>query len=79
MRIKFQDQVLADLSFLFFFAVFFFFLNILLLFIYSHVRTLFGSFLPLVPLPSSLPPSHPPHFLAEPGSALIFNFVEEKT
>jgi hypothetical protein len=46
----------------------------LFLFIYSHVHTLFGSFLHPAPLPHPLP-----HLL--PGksySALITNFVEEK-
>jgi hypothetical protein len=42
---------------------------LLLLFIYSHVHTFFGSFLPPVPL------RHP----LLPCSALISNFVEEKT
>jgi hypothetical protein len=35
------------------------------LFIYSHVHTLFGSFLPPTPLPKPLPPI-PPHFQAKP-------------
>jgi hypothetical protein len=50
---------------------------LLLLFIYSHVCTLFGSFLPPAPLPTfSLPlPSLP----ARNFSALISNFVEQKT
>jgi hypothetical protein len=46
-------------------------------FVYSHVHTLFGSFLPPNPAPSL---SFPPPLL--PGricSALISNFVEEKT
>jgi hypothetical protein len=57
--------------------IYFLFLKIFLLFIYSHVLTLFGSFPPHPhPPPSSL---LPPHFQAEPVSALISNFVEEKT
>jgi hypothetical protein len=47
------------------------------LFVYSHVHTLFGPFLPSIPCPLSLPlPT-----LSLPGrvcSALISNFVEEK-
>jgi hypothetical protein len=46
--------------------LFFFFL-----FIYLHVHTLFGPFLPLLP--------HPPPTLLTSCSALISNFVEEKT
>jgi hypothetical protein len=49
-----------------------------LLFIYSYVYTLFESFLPSALLP---PPSYPPLSLL-PGrtcSALISNFIEEKT
>jgi hypothetical protein len=45
---------------------------LLLLFIYSHVRTLFGSFLPPAALPHSLPLS-PAHFQAE--SVLPFSLI----
>jgi hypothetical protein len=58
-------------------GVFIVFFNLLFLFIYSHVHTSFGSFLPPAPPPPSL-------LLLSllPGrtcSALISNFVEEKT
>jgi hypothetical protein len=43
-------------------------------FIYSHVHTLFGSFLLPAPLPHAFP-SVPGRYC----SALITNFVEEKT
>jgi hypothetical protein len=42
------------------------------LFIYSHVHTLFGSFLPLPPFP-------PPSVSGWSHSALVTDFVEEKT
>jgi hypothetical protein len=50
---------------------------LLLLFICSHVHTLFGSFLHPAPLPhpSPLPTSVPGRYC----SALITDFVEEKT
>jgi hypothetical protein len=52
--------------------IFYFILFLNLLFIYSHVHTLFGSFLPPAPLST---PSLP----GGTCSALISNFVEEKT
>jgi hypothetical protein len=53
-------SILSDHLFSFFFLM----LN-LLLFIYSHVCTLFGSFLPPAPIPHPLVPC-PPCFQAEP-------------
>jgi hypothetical protein len=47
----------------FFFCIHNFVFKIFLLFIYSHVCTLFGSFLPPAHLPHLLP-QHPPHFQA---------------
>jgi hypothetical protein len=52
------------------------FLNFFLLFSYSQVHTLFGSFLPLSPSPNLSPLPH-----SVPGrscSAFITSFVEEK-
>jgi hypothetical protein len=48
-----------------------------LLFIYSHVCSLFMSF--LSPCPPSLAPPLPPSLPGRICSALIANFVEEKT
>jgi hypothetical protein len=52
----------------------FLFLNFL--FIYSHVHTVFGSFLSPAPHPLLLSPASLP---GKTCSALISNFVEEKT
>jgi hypothetical protein len=54
----------------------FYLTDFLLLFIYSHMRTLFGSFLHLALLPKLSPPSPVP---GRSHSAFITNFVEEKT
>jgi hypothetical protein len=51
------------------------FSELFFLFIYSHVHTLFGPFLP--PAPSLCP--HPASLPGRTCSALISNFVEEKT
>jgi hypothetical protein len=47
------------------------------LFIYSHVHTVFGPFLPLAHHPLPLLPS--PSLPGRTCSALLSNFVEEKT
>jgi hypothetical protein len=51
----------------------------LFLFIYSHVHTLFESFLPPTPYPFPLPHTPPPLLPGRICSALISNFVKEKT
>jgi hypothetical protein len=55
----------------------FFFFSFFFLFIYSHVHTLFGSFLPSAPAPTLSP--LPSSVSGWPRSALVTDFVEEKT
>jgi hypothetical protein len=47
------------------------------LFTYSHIHTLFGSFLPPAPTPTL--PSQPPSLPGRTCYALFSNFVEDKT
>jgi hypothetical protein len=53
------------------------FIYLYLLFIYSHVHTLFGSFLPPAPFPHALLPS-PPQFQAVPILSLSLILLKKR-